>query len=169
MASPYKALQWCVKNNSETVGHIDLRLGQIVYISVFCDISSTGWFPVYFFVLCLLCDSENHLQGLVRTFFMVDIEWTNFKKVMSHSLNFSMEMSRMHQHLENWNDMKHELRKFCLADFFFLIYAKLFPYTISDGESQTSFLPVFLRGGGSVHRLLNNFLYCSEQKNHFLE
>ena len=119
MASPYKALQWCVKNNSETVGHIDLRLGQIVYISVFCDISSTGWFPVYFFVLCLLRDSENHLQGLVRTFFMVDIEWTNFKKVMSHSLNFSMEMSRMHQHLENWNDMKHELRKFCLADFFF--------------------------------------------------
>ena len=119
MASPYKALQCCVKNNSETVGHIDLRLGQIVYISVFCDISSTGWFPVYFFVLCLLRDSENHLQGLVRTFFMVDIEWTNFKKVMSHSLNFSMEMSRMHQHLENWNDMKHELRRFCLADFFF--------------------------------------------------
>ena len=169
MASPYKALQWCVKNNSETVGHIDLRLGQIVYISVFCDISSTGWFPVYFFVLCLLRDSENHLQGLVRTFFMVDIEWTNFKKVMSHSLNFSMEMSRMHQHLENWNDMKHELRKFCLADFFFLIYAKLFPYTISDGESQTFFLPVFLRGGGSVHRLLKNFLYCSEQKKHLLE
>ena len=80
-----------------------------------------------------------------------------------------MEMSRMHRHLENWNDMKHELRKFWLADFFFLIYAKLFPYTISDGESQTSFLPVFLRGVGSVHRLLKNFLYCSEQKNHFLE
>ena len=71
MASPYKALQWCVKNNSETVGHIDLRLGQIVYISVFC---STGCFPVYFFVLCLLRDSENDLQGLVRTFFMADIE-----------------------------------------------------------------------------------------------
>ena len=33
-----------------------------------------------------------------------------------------------------------------------------------DGESQTSFLPVFLRGGGSVHRLLKNFLYYSEQK-----
>ena len=23
-----------------------------------------------------------------------------------------MEMSRMHRHFENWNDMKHELRKF---------------------------------------------------------
>ena len=80
-----------------------------------------------------------------------------------------MEMSRMHRHLENWNDMKHELRKFCRRIFFFLIYAKLFPYTISDGESQTSFLPVFLRGGGSVHRLLKNFLYYSEQKSHFLE
>ena len=53
------------------MGHIDLRLGQIVYISVFCDISSTGWFLVYFFVLCLLRDSENDLQGLVRTFFNV--------------------------------------------------------------------------------------------------
>ena len=44
-----------------------------------------------------------------------------------------------------------------VGGFFFLIYAKLFPYTISEGESQTSFLPVFLRGGGSVHRLLKNF------------
>ena len=60
--------------------------------------------------------------------------------------------------------MKRELRKFCRRIFFFLIYAKLFPYTISDGESQTSFLPVFLREGGSVHRLLKNFLYYSEQK-----
>ena len=139
MASPYKALQWCVKNNSETVGHIDLRLGQIVYISVFCDISSTGWFPVYFFVLCLLRDSENHLQGLVRTFFMVDIEWTNFKKVMSHSLNFSMEMSRMHQHLENWNDMKHELRKFCLADFFFWFMPNCFHTQLVTVNHRRSF------------------------------
>ena len=33
MAPPYKALQRCVKhsaNNSETVGHSDLRLGKIV-------------------------------------------------------------------------------------------------------------------------------------------
>ena len=69
MASPYKALQWCVKNNSETVGHIDLRLGQIVYLSVFCDISSTGWFPVYFFVLCLLRDSENGSSRACKNIF----------------------------------------------------------------------------------------------------
>ena len=38
MAPPYKALQRCVKrfgNNSETVDHKDLRLGQIVHILVF--------------------------------------------------------------------------------------------------------------------------------------
>ena len=35
----------------------------------------------------------------------------------------------------------------------FFIYVKLFPYTISDGESQTPLLQFFLRGGGSVHRL----------------
>ena len=35
----------------------------------------------------------------------------------------------------------------------FFIYVKLFPYTISDGESQMPLLQFFLRGGGSVHRL----------------
>ena len=42
MASPYKALQRCVNvsaNNSETVGHKDLRLEKIVYILVFYNIS----------------------------------------------------------------------------------------------------------------------------------
>ena len=34
----------------------------------------------------------------------------------------------------------------------FFINVKLFPYMISDGESQTP-LRFFLRGGGSVHRL----------------
>ena len=37
MASPYKALERCMKrltNNSETVGHKALRLGQIVYVLV---------------------------------------------------------------------------------------------------------------------------------------
>ena len=38
----------------------------------------------------------------------------------------------------------------------FFIYVKLFPYTISDGESQTTLLWFFLRGGGSVHRLDSN-------------
>ena len=34
---------------------------------------------------------------------------------MSYSLNFSMEISRMHRHFESWNDMKHEprARKLC--------------------------------------------------------
>ena len=42
-------------DNSETVGHKDLRLGQIVWKLVFYKISfslasSTGRFPIYFFV-----------------------------------------------------------------------------------------------------------------------
>ena len=52
--SPYKALQNVLANNSETVGHKDLRLGQIFYILVFHNISFSGFFhwtvPIYFFV-----------------------------------------------------------------------------------------------------------------------
>ena len=56
----------------------------------------------------------------------------------------------MHRHFENWNDMKHEARKFWSAETIScLIYAKLFPCTISDGESQTP-LHIFLLGGGGV-------------------
>ena len=53
--------------------------------------------------------------------------------------------------------MKHwdERRKFWSAESIFLIYAKLFPYAISDSESQTPLLRFFLRVGGSVNRLKN--------------
>ena len=47
VASPYKALQraWNVStNNSETVGHKDLRCGQIVYILVFYNFHFLGFF-----------------------------------------------------------------------------------------------------------------------------
>ena len=49
MVSPYRALQRWV----ERFGHKGLRLRQIVYILVFYKIfsaSSTGRFPIYFFV-----------------------------------------------------------------------------------------------------------------------
>ena len=73
---------------------------------------------------------------------------------MSHSFNCSMAISRMHRNFENWNDMKHEPRKFWLAETFFLIYAKLFHNTISNGESQTSLSDFFfLRKGAAVHGL----------------
>ena len=55
----------------------------------------------------------------------------------------------MHRHIENWNDMKHEARKFWSAETIScLIIAKLFPCTISDGESQTPLHRFLLRGGG---------------------
>ena len=59
----------------------------------------------------------------------------------------------MHQHFENWNDMKHEPQYFWWAETVFYLCKILFPCTISDGESQTPLLQFFLRGGGSVHRL----------------
>ena len=62
----------------------------------------------------------------------------------------------MHQHFENWNDMKHEPQNFWSAETIFYFNVKVFPYTISDGESQTPLLWFFLRGGGSVHRLDND-------------
>ena len=62
----------------------------------------------------------------------------------------------MHQHFENWNDMKHEPQNFWSAETIFYFNLKLFPYAISDGESQMPLLWFFLRGGGSVHRLDND-------------
>ena len=49
--------------------------------------------------------------------------------------------------------MKHEPQYFWWPETVFIFYVKLFPYTISDGESQTLLLQFFLRGGGSIHRL----------------
>ena len=64
-----------LSNNSETVGDIDLRLGQnnCFYISVFCEISFS-WLLLQdgfnlFFVPCLLGDSENDLIIIVFYFF----------------------------------------------------------------------------------------------------
>ena len=57
MGYPYKALQTCVKfsaNNSETVGHKDLRFGQIVYILVFYNTSFSWLLPLdgFQFIFC---------------------------------------------------------------------------------------------------------------------
>ena len=66
MASPYKALQSCVKRfgkyYSETVGHKDVRFGQIVYTLVFYNISFSWLFTLDGFqFIFLLRDSENNL------------------------------------------------------------------------------------------------------------
>ena len=58
MASPYKALQRCVKcfgTNSETVGHKDLRFGQIVYILVFYNVSFSWLLPLDGFQFIFFC------------------------------------------------------------------------------------------------------------------
>ena len=58
VASPYKALQRGINvsaNNSETVGHKDLRFGQIVYILVFYNISFSWLLPLDGFQFIVLC------------------------------------------------------------------------------------------------------------------
>ena len=52
-------------NNSETVGHIDLRLGEIVYKAVFCNISFSWLLPrdgFKFIFWAAFIDSENDLS-----------------------------------------------------------------------------------------------------------
>ena len=68
MASPYKVYNgaWNVSaNNSKTVGHIDLRLGKIVYISVCCNTSFSWLFP---------------LDGFQFIFFLYRIYWVTVKR-----------------------------------------------------------------------------------------
>ena len=56
----YKGVWNVSANNSETVGHKDLRLGQNVYILVFYNISFSWPLPLDGFqFIFMLCDSEN--------------------------------------------------------------------------------------------------------------
>ena len=58
----YKGAWNVSANNSETVGHKDLRLGKIVYILVFYNISFSWLLPLDGFqFIFLLRDSENDL------------------------------------------------------------------------------------------------------------
>ena len=62
----YKGAWNVSANNSETVGHKDLRLGQIVYILVFYNISFSWLLPLDGFqFIFLLRDSENDLLGVL--------------------------------------------------------------------------------------------------------
>ena len=58
----YKGAWHISANNSETVGHKDLRLGQIVFMLVFYNISFSWLLPLDGFqFIILLCESENDL------------------------------------------------------------------------------------------------------------
>ena len=58
----YKGAGNVSANNSETVGHKDLRLGQIVYILVFYNISFSWLLPLDGFQLIFsLRDGENDI------------------------------------------------------------------------------------------------------------
>ena len=61
----YKGTWSVTANNSETVGHKDLRLGQIVYIQVLYNISFFWLLPLDgFHFIFLLCDSAS--QGSIE-------------------------------------------------------------------------------------------------------
>ena len=63
----YKGAWNVSANNSETVGHKDLRLGQIVYVLVFYNISFS-WLLLLnsFQFIFLFCDSENDVKSFAR-------------------------------------------------------------------------------------------------------
>ena len=69
----YKAAWKVLANNSETVSHKDLRLGQIVYILVFYNISFSWLRPLdgfwFLFLSCLLCDMK--MKNLTGCIFVV--------------------------------------------------------------------------------------------------
>ena len=72
----YKVARNVSSNNSESVGDKDLRLGQIVYILVFYNISFSCLLPLngfqfIFWGPCLLRDGENDLLNYVLQFFRV--------------------------------------------------------------------------------------------------
>ena len=73
----YKGAWDISANNSEPVGHKDLRLGQIVYILVFYNISFSWLLPLDGFqFIFLLRDSEN------------DCDWTNEDSLAAVAASF---------------------------------------------------------------------------------
>ena len=111
-----------------------------------CTLFQTTDFP---YPVGKLNNTDLPLQhaGLVRIFFFRGIEQTNLK--MSHFLNCSMEHALTFWELE-WHETW-ATKILVDGNYFFLIYAKLFPYTISYSESQTSLLRFLkLRDGRGV-------------------
>ena len=72
---------------------------------------------------------------------------------MSHSFSCSMEISRMHQKFENWNDMRHEPRKFWLAETIFFNLCKIIP--LATGNHRHPFSVFFFseEGGGCTRAI----------------
>ena len=78
----YKGAWNVSANNSETVGHKDLRLGQIVYILVFYNISFSWLLPLdsfqFIFLCCVYCMT---VKTIYITFFL---QW---KSIDYHVIN----------------------------------------------------------------------------------
>ena len=66
MASPYKDAWNVSANNSETVGHKDVGLGQIVYILVFYNIPFSWLLPLDGLFFCCV---------IVKTIYCIHIVW----------------------------------------------------------------------------------------------
>ena len=72
MASPYKGLQRCVNvsaNNSETVGHKDLRIGQSVWKLVFYNVSFSWLLPPdgFQFIFCCVTVKTIYIIAVIQS------------------------------------------------------------------------------------------------------
>ena len=75
----------------------------------------------------------------------------------------------MHRHFENWNDMKHEPRKFWLTATTSFNLCKIIH--IHDGESESQTPLLRLLGGGRLYTswIFNDFLVTDFYSNDFCE
>ena len=78
----------------------------------------------------------------------------------------------MHRHFENWNDMKHEPRKFWLTATTFFNLCKIIHIHDGESESQTPLLRLLGGGGGGrlyTSWIFNDFLVTDFYSNDFCE
>ena len=70
-----------------------------------------------------------------------------------------MEISRMHRNFENWNDMRHEPRKFWLAETIFFNLCKIIPLAMGNHRHPFSVFFFFEEGGGCTRAIPSSWVF----------
>ena len=112
----YKGAWNVSSNNSETMGHKDLRLGQIVYILVFYNISFSWFLPLDGFQFnFLLRDSENVL-----------LLWEHFKVVVTYMSTLTTLLCKPSFDSHVFQDLLFSYKKRFISIFHVLNYSIIF-------------------------------------------
>ena len=112
----YKGAWNVSSNNSETVGHKDLKRGQIVYILVFYNISFSWFLPLDGFQFnFLLRDSENVL-----------LLWEHFKVVVTYMSTLTTLLRKPSFDSHVFQDLLFSYKKRFISIFHVLNYSIIF-------------------------------------------